>query len=166
MQAMKIIGGLLDRIVLLLGVLLGGCLPSFVNQYRQRVGGRLDQVLQDLAPFQEIANRYHGGSLEALIQHHLRSPDRTFYEEGAAIQAMVDAAERLRAALAALDTDIWHQLAYLAQHHDPDIVQATLQAYEPAFLFTVDSLMVAAVVGLTLWLLFVLLWRLLMLFSR
>jgi hypothetical protein len=163
---MKFFGGLLDRIILLLGVLLGGCAPSFINQYRQRVGGRLDQVLQDLAPFQAIADRYHGGSLEALIQHHLRSPDRTFYEEGAAIQAMVDAVERLRAAQAALDTDIWHQLAYIVMHHDPEIVRATLTTYEPAFMITPDSLLVAAVVGFGAWLLFVAVWRLLMLLSR
>jgi hypothetical protein len=163
---MNFFGGLLDRVVLLLGVVAGGCAPSFINQYRQRVGGRLDQVLQDLAPFQEIANRYHGGSLEALIQHHLRSSDRTFYEEGAAIQAMVDSAERLRLALGALDTDIWHQLAYVVTQHDPDIVRATLDVYEPAFVITVDSLMVAAALGLSAWLLFMAVWKLLAFIAR
>ena len=163
---MNFVGGLLDRIILLLGVLAGGCAPSFINQYRQRVGGRLDQVVQDLAPFQAIADRYHGGSLDALIQHHLRSPDRTFYEEGAAIQAMVDSVVRLREAAAALDTDVWHQLAYLATRHDPEIVSMTLQAYEPAFVLTLDSLMVAAALGLTVWLLFVGTWRLLAFIAR
>lgn len=157
---MNFVGGLIDRLLLLLGVLAGGIAPSFANQYRQRVGGRLDQVMQDLAPFQEIANRYHGGSLEALVEHHLRSADRTFYEEGAAIQAMIESAQRLRAHATALDTDIWQQLSYIVLHHDPEIVQATLQNYDPAFTITPESLMVAAAVGLSVWLLFVAVWKL------
>jgi hypothetical protein len=163
---MNFIGGLLDRIILLLGVVAGGCAPSFINQYQQRVGGRLDQVLQDLAPFQAIANRYHNGSLDALIRHHLNSTDRTFYEEGAAIQAMVDSEARLREALAGLDTDVVHQLFYLAQHYDPDIVRATLAVYEPAFVISLDSLLIAGLLGLTVWLFFVAVWRMVAYIAR
>ncbi len=163
---MNFIGGMLDRLILLFGVVAGGCAPSFINQYQQRVGGRLDQVLQDLAPFQAIADRYHGGSLQALIKHHLNSSDRTFYEEGAAIQAMADSVVRLRETLAGLNTDVWHQLLYLSRHHDPEIVSATLAVYEPAFVISIDSLMVAALVGLTLWLIFVSVWRLVAYIAR
>jgi hypothetical protein len=60
---MKFVRDILDRIVLLAAVVAAGCIPSFIVQYRQRAGGRLDQVLADLAPFQEIADRNHGGSL-------------------------------------------------------------------------------------------------------
>ncbi len=66
---MKVIGAILDRIVLLLAVVAAGCIPSFMVQYRQHLGGRLDQVLADLAPFQAIADRYHGGSLTELIRY-------------------------------------------------------------------------------------------------
>ena len=82
---MSLIRGLLDRVVLVGGVLSGGTTSSFIAQYRQCIGGHLDQVLQDIAPFQQIANLRHGGSLDALIQHHLKSTDPTFYDEGAAI---------------------------------------------------------------------------------
>jgi hypothetical protein len=41
---MSMIRGLLDRLVLIGGVLVGGCVPGFITQYHQRVGGRLDQV--------------------------------------------------------------------------------------------------------------------------
>ena len=82
--------GLLDRAVLVAGTVAGGCVPGFIIQYRQRVEGRLDQVDQDLAPFRAIAERFHGGSLDALIKHQLVSPDSTFRADGAAIQTMVD----------------------------------------------------------------------------
>ena len=97
---MKFLGGLLDRLVLLVAVVAAGCVPSFIVQYRQRLGGRLDQVLADLAPFQAIADRNHGGSLDELIRYHLQSSDATFHQEGAALQAMVQAAARLRSMLA------------------------------------------------------------------
>jgi hypothetical protein len=101
---MAFIRGILDRIILVAGVVAAGCIPSFIAQYRQRVGGRLDQVLQDIAPFQAIADQFHHGSLAELIQHHLASVDTTFHDEGAALQAMVDSAEKLRQALQALNT--------------------------------------------------------------
>lgn len=155
----KIIGGLLDRVVLVAGVVTGGTLPSFVAQYRQRVGGALDQVLQDLAPFQEIARQQYGGNMQALIDHHLQSVDVTFHREGAAIAAMVESAQRLGAAAKALDSDLWHQLLYLAGHIDTQMLSATWSIFKPAFGLTAESLLLAALSGLLLWLCFLGLWR-------
>ena len=116
---MTFVRGILDRIVLVAGIVAAGCVPSFIAQYRQRVGGRLDQVLQDIAPFQQIANQFHHGSLEELIQYHLASPDSTFHNEGAALLAMVNSAEQLRRALEALNTDLFHQLCLFAYQDGP-----------------------------------------------
>ena len=157
---MILIRGLLDRVILLLGVVGGGCIPSFVNQYQQRVGGRLDQALQDISPFQQIADRYHGGSMDSLIQHHLRSNDPTFYEEGAALQVIMDSIVSLRHMLAQLDTDVAHQLIYLSLHYDTKILQSTLNVFEPAFMMNTDGLLIAAFLGATFWLLFLSMWRL------
>ena len=115
---MGVIRGLLDRIVLLLGVVVAGCVPSFIAQYRQRAGGRLEQVLADLAPFQQIADHEHGGSLAELVHHHLQSSDPTFHGEGAAVQSMLDSADHLRALLQGLNTDLFHQGVYLLFHGD------------------------------------------------
>jgi len=153
-----LLSGLLDRILLVVGVVAGGCIPGFVLQYRQRVGGRLDQVSKDLAPFQEIANQQHGGSLSALVRHHMASTDQTFVGEGMAIQKMIDALASLRDAVAALNGDMFHQIAYLARHGDLDIARATWSTFSPTFVLTAESLMIAAVVGLSLWLGFLALW--------
>ncbi|MGY4827209.1 DUF2937 family protein [Sphaerotilaceae bacterium SBD11-9] len=150
--------GLLDRAVLIVGVFAGGMVPSYLAQYRQRVGGALGQALKDLAPFQQIADQYHGGSLARLIQHHLASTDPSFHAEGAAIQAIVDSVASLQATLAALDTDVFHQLWHLIAHPDAPMVQATWQAFKPGFGLTADSLMMAAAIGLALWLAFLGLW--------
>ena len=156
---MGVIRGLLDRIVLLCAVVAAGCVPSFIAQYRQRASGRLEQVLADLAPFQQIADREHGGSLTALIQHHLQSSDATFHGEGAALQNMVDAADRLRALLQGLDTDLYHQSLYLLLHGDPKLARATWALFEPGFSLTPQGVLFALCLGVLLWLLFLGVWH-------
>jgi type II secretory pathway pseudopilin PulG len=156
---MAFIRGFLDRIILVVGIIAAGCIPGFIAQYRQRLGGRLDQVMQDIAPFQEIANQLHHGSLQELIQHHLSSVDRTFHDEGAALQAMIDSAARLRAAYQALNTDLLHQLLYLASGgSDIQIVHSTWQVFVPAFALTMESVVFAACIGVAIWLFFLTVW--------
>jgi hypothetical protein len=155
----RLLGGLLDRVVLVAGTVVGGCLPGFAAQYRQRVGGRLDQVEIDLQPFREIADRFHGGSLDALIQHHLQSPDRTFHAEGQAIQAMVSSEANLRSMFEALHGSVFEQLVYLATHGDRGIANATWESFIPAFNLETSSIVIAVAVGLLVWLLFIGLWR-------
>lgn len=150
----RLLGGLLDRFVLVAGTVAGGCLPGFVTQYRQRVGGRLDQVQIDLAPFRAIADRLHGGSLDSLIQHHLASSDATFHAEGAAIQAMVDSETRLRSMYEALQGGMFEQLWFLVRNMEGDIARATWEAYLPSFNLDAPSLIIAAIMGLALWLVF------------
>ena len=158
-MALTFVRGLLDRVVLVAGTVAGGCVPGFIVQYRQRVGGRLDQVVMDLAPFREIAQRLYGGSMDALIRHHLASTDQTFHTEGAAIQGMVNAELRLRGMMEALQGDVWHQLQYLLVHPDRDLLQSTWSAYVPAFTLDAQGMLMALAIGVSLWVVFLLLWR-------
>lgn len=152
------IRGMLDRAVLIAATVAAGCVPSFIAQYRQRVGGQLDQALRDIAPFQQIANQFHHGSLHELIRYHLASPDATFHNEGAALQQMVDTAERLRLVLDALNTDLLHQLAYLLVKADPVTARATWGAFSPAFDISAESMVFALIAGVAIWLAFIASW--------
>jgi len=156
---MGLIRGVLDRILLIAAILAGGCVPSFVTQYRQRIGGRLDQVLSDLAPFEQIAQRDFGGSLQALIQHHTASTDPTFAKEGAAVQQMVDTAARLREALQALGGDLFHQVGWLLGHLDFDVARATWAAWQPSFSLSPEGLVFALIAGVAVWIVFLLIWH-------
>ncbi|MHB1238177.1 MAG: DUF2937 family protein [Gallionella sp.] len=155
---MNFVRGILDRIVLVAGIVAAGCVPSFIAQYRQRVGGQLDQVLRDIAPFQEIANQFHHGSLEELVRYHLASPDATFHSEGAAIQGMINSAEQLRRVLEALNTDLFHQLVYLLGKIDPLTARATWDVFSPSFDLTAQSIIFAFIVGMAIWLAFFAVW--------
>ena len=153
-----VLRGILDRIVLVVAILAAGCVPSFIAQYRQRLGGMLDQAAKDLARFQDIANRFHGGDIQRLIKHHLASTDPTFRAEGTAIQTLVEAVAQLRASLAALDTDFYGQLVYLARSGDATVAKATWDAFVPAMSLTGEALLFAFAVGVSTWLLFLLAW--------
>lgn len=144
----------------MLAVIAAGCVPSFIVQYRQRLGGRLDQVLADLAPFQAIADREQGGSIAALVRYHLASTDPTFHREGAALQAMIDAVARLRAMMSALNTDLFHQSLYLLGHPDADVLRETWRIYQPGFTITPQSLLFAFVAGVVVWIAFLAVWHL------
>ena len=149
---------ILDRIILVISIVAAGCIPSFIAQYRQRVGGRLNQVNLDLAPFQAIANQFHHGSLQELIRYHLASPDATFHKEGAAIQLMVESAARLQDSYTALGGSLVDQMWYLSAHTDLKIAQDTWQIFAPSFGLSWDHVMFALSVGVTIWLMFLASW--------
>ena len=156
---MEILRGVFDRFILLASFLAAGCVPAFITQYRQRLGGALDQVTKDLAPFQEIAKQFHGGQIEKLVDHHLYHSDPTFQAEGLAIQSLLRTLERLRAAVEALNADLIHQMFALLNHFDAQTAKATWGIYEPAFSFSAEGMLFAGGVALVMWLLFMLGWR-------
>ena len=65
---------------------------------------------------------------------------------------------QLRASLAALDTDFYGQLVYLARSGDATVAKATWDAFVPAMSLTGEALLFAFAVGVSTWLLFLLAW--------
>jgi Protein of unknown function (DUF2937) len=158
---MRIVRGLLDRLLLIGGVVAGGLLPGFIAQYRQRLGGRLDQAQLDLAPWQKLADQFHHGDLQQLIRYHLASTDPTFRAEGHVIQSLLDAVHALQAAVQALHASLFQQMFYLIGHADPGLLRATYADWVPTFALSGEGLLFAALVALGLWLAFQGLWWLL-----
>ncbi|MBV9697538.1 MAG: DUF2937 family protein, partial [Gammaproteobacteria bacterium] len=148
---MRLLRGLLERLLLLGTVIAGGLLPGFVAQYRQRLGGRLDQARLDLEPWQRLADQFHQGSLQRLIEYHLDSADPKFHAEGAVIRGLLDTVHQLEAAVAGLNGSLWHQLGYLALHADPRLAAATWHDWVPTFALDRDGLLFAALLTLVVW---------------
>ncbi len=151
---LQLVRGLLDRLLLIGAVVAGGLVPGFISQYRQRLGGRLDQARLDLEPWQKLADQYQHGDLSALIGYHLKSPDPTFHAEGAVIQSLVHTVAQLQAAADALHTGLFGQVAYLALHADPALARATWSDWVPTFSLSGEGIAFALLFALTLWLLF------------
>lgn len=155
---MSLIRGFVDRLLLICAIVAGGLVPGFISQYRQRLGGMLDQAKLDLAPWQQIANQRFHGDLSQLIQYHLASRDPTFHAEGAALSSLVASVQRLQGEVAALHGNLFQQAAYLSLHVDPAIAHATLGDWVPTFGLSTDGISFALAFALCLWLLFQILW--------
>ncbi|HXS20338.1 MAG TPA: DUF2937 family protein [Steroidobacteraceae bacterium] len=151
---MSLIRGLIDRLLLVCAIVAGGLVPGFISQYRQRLGGRLDQARLDLAPWQKIADQYYHGDLGKLIQYHLASRDATFHAEGGAIQALVTSVQHLQSEAAALHGSLFQQAAYLSLHADPDLLRATLGDWVPTFGLSGEAIVFALVFAVCVWLVF------------
>lgn len=150
---MKLLSGLLDRLLLLIAVVAAGVLPAFVQQYRQRLSGRLDQINEDLAAWRQIAERLHAGDMQALILHHLDSGDPTFTAEATALQSMLQQAAQLEAAVAAMQGSLTQQVSGWLQHLRWNDLEATWALFQPQFPLDPQGLLFALVGGGLLWLL-------------
>jgi hypothetical protein len=159
-ETMFLIRNLLDRLLLILAVVSGGLVPGFIAQYRQRLGGRLDQALQDLAPWQKIAEQLYHGDLDRLIQYHLASADPTFHADGLALQSLTNSVQTLQAAVDALHAPLYRQMMYLLLHWDPGLARASFADWVPTFALSGEGLVFTALFALVVWLLFQGLWSL------
>ena len=131
-----------------IGFFAGGSFPGFSLQYKQRVLAQYQQASTDIAPFQVIADRHHGGSMAALIQHHLHSTDPTFYDEGLAIQMMSAGHSSLATAATALDQPFADQLFYLVQKGNPELAMATWKDFTPVLVTTRQATLFALSIGI------------------
>jgi hypothetical protein len=157
---MSFVRGLLDRVLLVCAVVAGGLVPGFIAQYRQRLGGRLDQARLDLAPWQHLADQAYQGDIEQLIRYHLESSDPTLHGEGAIIRALVTTVQQLQSAVDALHGSLFRQAGYLALHADPGLARATLHDWVPTFALSSEGVVFALTFGVAVWLLFHALWYL------
>ena len=152
--------GLLDRLLLVCAVVAGGLVPGFIAQYRQRLGGRLDQARLDLEPWQKLADQFHQGDIQKLIQYHLDSGDVKVHAEGAVIRSLVETVHQLQSAVDALHGSLFRQAGYLALHADPGLARATFNDWVPTFALSVEGIVFALAFGAVVWLVFQAVWRL------
>ena len=151
---MSFLRGLLDRLLLVGAIVAGGLVPGFIAQYRQRLGGRLDQATLDLEPWQKIADRFHHGDLEELIRYHLSSKDATFHAEGTVIRSLVETVHQLQSAANALHGSLFQQVRYLAAHADAPLMRATYSDWVPTFSLSAEGILFATFFAIAVWLVF------------
>jgi hypothetical protein len=158
---MLFLRGLFDRLFIAGAVVAGGLVPGFIAQYRQRLGGRLDQARLDLEPWQRIADRFYQGDLDKLIQYHLDSKDATFHSEGSVIQSLIVTVQQLQSAVGALHSSLFHQVGYLTLHADAGLMRATVADWVPTLALSIEGVLFALLFAVAVWLLFHILWWLL-----
>lgn len=114
------------------GLLVGIQAPNFADQYARRIDAHYLEVVENLKAFQEIADRFHGGDLQALIKHHRASQDSTFNAEAAAIERMADRKARFGKERDALQgKELPQRAAHILFLGDREITQETWATYSP-----------------------------------
>jgi hypothetical protein len=119
----------LRLILFAVGLLAGVQVPGFIDQYVKRVSAHQIEVATDFRGFQDTADRYFGGSVEALIAHHAASADLPFQQEGQAIRAMYERLTALTAELAALRGTLIARIVHVALSPNREILAETRAAY-------------------------------------
>lgn len=123
------LAGYVRLIVFAIGLLVGIQVPSFVDQYAKRVSAHQIEVAGNFRGFQDTADRYFGGSVEALITHHAASDDRVFQDEAKTVRDMYDRLLALSAELAALRGPLIAQVIHVVFRPNRAILDETLSAY-------------------------------------
>ncbi len=110
-------------------LLIGIQVPSFVDQYAKRVDAHLREVTVNFEPYQTIANKYFYGNIQKLIDLHRKSGEKSFQEEGSAIEKMYLRKQRFDAEKTALDTILPYQFIHILFDPDREILDETLAQY-------------------------------------
>jgi hypothetical protein len=129
----------------LLFALAGSQLPEFAQQYRQRLGGAIDELDRMIAEFDsEAANQ--SLTREQGLQRLKANADALAHERGADLEGDIERAARLTRQQEAFRIGgPLTRLASLVENFDPATLTKAIRDYEPAVPITFEAFVVAAV---------------------
>ena len=142
------------RFALAVGLLfaaLGSQLPEFTQQYRQRLGGAIDEMAAVIARFDDESGA-QSLTRDQGVARLKSNGDVLAQQRGASIEDLVARKERLeRQRLSFAASGPLSQYAVLAEDFDPLIARQAAADYEPAVPVTVAGFVSAAVGLLVGW---------------
>lgn len=124
-------------------------IPTFVQEYEQRLGGAIDELARAVDRDAENA-RATGLDLNAFLQKHELSGDPAFHKTGQAMRERVTRHRSLTAAAKALEAaPVWRKPLLVAADADRDILMRAWEKFRPTLtldpLFGLAGLIVALV---------------------
>ncbi len=137
-----VIGRILALAIGLFSGLAASQAPEFAQQYRQRIGGAIDELRRVVGTFDENA-RAEGVTREQAITRLSEQPDRLVQRQAPAMAEIVDRLQRLeRQRDAVANAGQFERLAVLARGFDGQLARATYLDFEPAWPATSEGLVV------------------------
>lgn len=130
---MELSVGFLTRYLMMMlfgaALLVGIQLPNLADQYGKRVDAHLKEVLAIAQPYQEVADRYAGGSLKKLVALHRQSSEAVFRAEADAIENVIERKQRFEAEAAAMQAPLPQRLLHIAMVQDRELLDETIDQY-------------------------------------
>ena len=137
--------------VALLAGLIGSQAPEFAQQYRQRIGGALDELDRIIAAFDSEAAQEQLTPPQAIARLE-QNPDRLVRRRGLDMAETVARAGRLREQIAAMsNAGPIRRLYVTLVDFDPELAERALDAYEPAAPLTFEAMVAAGFAALCGW---------------
>jgi DUF2937 family protein len=135
----------------LLGGLAASQGPEYVQQYRQRLGGAIDELRRVVERFERDAQAT-GQTREGAIGQLDENRDALVRRQGDAMRANIERLDRLERQGQAFQTaGPFRRLVVLAHDADPEIARAAYLDYEPAVPTTVEGYTMAGAGFLAGW---------------
>jgi hypothetical protein len=143
----KIMDGLLDRIVALVCALLFAQIPQFIAQYVQRLGGHVDELSRIVGQYTQAAAAV-GKTLEQFVATHLTSTVTDFASTGKIMDENINRLKMLTRALGELNAaSAYNKFIVFLRDLDIGIFKNTFQNFTPGVPVTAEAI-VYALIGL------------------
>ena len=125
--------------------------PEFAQQYRQRLGGAIDELQRVIARFDADAQA-SGETLDSAITRLRSNTDSFVTRQGAAMQANVERLNRLEAHRGAMmQAGPFARIALMVRDGDQDVMEAVYRDFEPALPVTEEGVISSAIGFVALW---------------
>jgi hypothetical protein len=129
--------------VALLGAAAASQGPEYAQQYRQRLGGAIDELQAVVSQFDADAAA-HGLGRDAAIERLKQNPDTLAQKRGEAAAVAAARLARLEQQRAAMqDSGALGRLVVLVAHPDPLLAENALKTFEPAIPTTAEGAVIA-----------------------
>ena len=139
MPFIRIIGGLLDRICVLTGAFVGSQVPSFMQQYSQRLSGHIHELQYQIQSWRQMAG-LSGKSLQDYIHKFSLNPDADFSRHGEHMQSMMHRMNEMTQSYQLIhDSTTWSRPFVFASHLNGEIFRSTLHTFVPQMTLTLDG---------------------------
>jgi hypothetical protein len=146
---------ILRRVVFFLALLLGVAasqVPEFAQQYRQRLGGAIDELARVIGEFDADAARI-SLTREAGIDRLVANADTFVRQRGEQVRSDVERVARLEKQLTSYaEAGPFWRLGVFARSYEPDIARRAAENFEPAVPVTSEGLFTAVAGFLAGWL--------------
>lgn len=162
--------GLLKRYSLMLvfagSLLIGLQLPSFLQQYENRLDARYLESSEQLFKYQTLADLFFEGSLNELLKKHQNSHVAVFKAEADILEQLIERVDFLKGQKTSLNGNIFKRIAFLSGEINQPLFLETQSHYEANIILNKGAMMAGLSFALFSTLLLELFFVLVALFSK
>lgn len=111
------------------GLLIGVQVPGFINDYAKRVEAHLIEAQAGLSGFQNTANQFFKGDMQALVAHYRASEDPIFRSDADSLSNLLTRQLALDKQFQAMQGPWYIRFLQVVLAADPDIRKETWNGY-------------------------------------